>query len=200
MTKRRTGLELPSNNLESSNEGPSLSGTVRTRKSSATSTMANTVRDISLNLVEDIIIPEVKKIIVDFFTSAVESIVWGVNGGVGRGRGSSILRRDYSSYSNHNRGGSKRVKTVKNVRTNNALEISDIVFDNRSDAELVLATLFERLATYDAVRVADLYSVCGVTQLPIHSKYGWYELGTGSVRHTMDGYVLDLPEAVWLDG
>ena len=79
------------------------------------------------------------------------------------------------------------------------MDVTDIIFDSRADAELVLATMYEKIAQYDRVSVGDLYSICGITTLPIHSKYGWIELDTAGIRNTMDGFVFDLPEAIWLD-
>lgn len=71
----------------------------------------------------------------------------------------------------------------------------DIIFDDRGDAELVLAQMDDILQHFDSVSVAELFEMTGLSSNYTDNKYGWTDLRGASVRRVRNGYVLDLPRA-----
>lgn len=69
----------------------------------------------------------------------------------------------------------------------------DIYFQTREEALMVLETMNEVVDQYDAVTLADLYEMCGMSSSYTDNKQGWTFVKNGEVRHTRNGWVLNLP-------
>lgn len=75
------------------------------------------------------------------------------------------------------------------------LEVDDILFETRDDAERVLNRLYSDLERYGRVRVADLYSAAGVSgnSMWTDNNYGWFNLDRAAPYPTAEGWALDMP-------
>ena len=78
-------------------------------------------------------------------------------------------------------------------------EISDIIIENRGEAEDVLSRMDELIDQYGLVSVADLYDLVGINGNYTDNKYGWFNIRTASVVRVRDGYMIKLPKAVPLN-
>lgn len=153
-------------------------------------------------IAQDVIVPAIKDVIVDAFTQAVERMVFGESRGRGsvrrgsNGNGSSFV--NYNGMSNgprtfgqQNDGGyeiSRRARETHNF--------GEIYIPTRGEADAVLRDLFACLSQWDAVTVADLYGLVGISPSFTDHKYGWF--GPDGLRgarydHTRDGFRLSLP-------
>ena len=73
-----------------------------------------------------------------------------------------------------------------------------LVFDNRQDAEIVLAKMCELLAIYRNVSVGDMFDLAGLSSPNqyVDFKYGWYDLAGVRVIPFGSKYIINLPPAV----
>lgn len=71
-----------------------------------------------------------------------------------------------------------------------------VAFNNREDAEQVLWELVNLIKMHRFAYVSDLYDFIDVDSTYADTKYGWYDLTSASIKHTRDGYILDLPRPV----
>ncbi len=146
-----------------------------------------TVRD---HVIKDIMIPQVKNIILDLVWSTLSGVL---NGDV-RPRGTSgnnyaqPSRVSYNSYSNRNNAPRPAVASPINYQ--------DVIFSSRGDAEEVLSQMIDALASYNCVSVADLYDLIGMTSNYTDNKYGWHDLRNAYVQGVSGGYVIRLPKPV----
>ena len=73
-----------------------------------------------------------------------------------------------------------------------------VIFDMRSDAEIVLGKMFEMLQQYQNVSVGDMYDLAGLTSPNGYTdfKYGWRELGGARVVPFGSKFTISLPPAM----
>ncbi|MDY4815008.1 MAG: hypothetical protein SO274_05410 [Turicibacter bilis] len=74
--------------------------------------------------------------------------------------------------------------------------IFELIFDYYEDAKTVLFTLIELIKNYGFAYVSDLYDLINSISTYEDTKRGWYDLTSADIKHTSDGYVLDLPRPV----
>ena len=152
---------------------------------------ASTVKE---HLIQDVVIPTAKDLIVNVITDAVNIIFWGST----RRKSGSGSRIGYASRFDEVRDPRDRDRDKRRDRT--AIEYDDIIFDNRGDAEAVLANMDACLEQYGVVTVLDLFDFAGVTTHNyMADRYGWKNLSTAEVRRIRDGFIIDLPRAFPID-
>lgn len=148
----------------------------------------------------DVAIPAGKKFIWDAVTSALDI---SLNGDARRheysrdGRSGGV-RTNYSrAYEDRN----GRSSTGKMATRNGTYTYDEVIFDNISDANLVLDEMWKDLEKYPSVSVADMYDHAGVTITDFTDyKYGWRNLRGSDVGRNTDGtYYLKLPKPEELD-
>lgn len=146
------------------------------------------------HLIQDVVIPTAKDLIVNVITDAVNIIFWGST----RRKSGSGSRIGYASRFDEVRDPRDRDRDRRRDRT--AIEYDDIIFDNRGDAEAVLANMDACLEQYGTVTVLDLFDFAGVTTHNyMADRYGWKNLSTAEVRRIRDGFIIDLPRAFPID-
>jgi hypothetical protein len=151
-------------------------------------------------IAQDVIVPAVKDVIVDAFTQAVERMVFGES----RGRSRTRPGQGGPSFVNYNGMSNNSSRTMNN--RDGGLDISrrgrethnfgEIYIPTRAEADAVLRDMFACLSQWDAVTVADLYGLVGISPNFTDHKYGWF--GPDGLRgarydHTRDGFRLHLP-------
>lgn len=152
---------------------------------------ASTVKE---HLIQDVVIPTAKDLIVNVITDAVNIIFWGST----RRKSGSGSRIGYASRFDEVRDPRDRDRDRRRDRT--AIEYDDIIFDNRGDAEAVLANMDACLEQYGTVTVLDLFDFAGVTTHNyMADRYGWKNLSNAEVRRIRDGFIIDLPRAFPID-
>ena len=148
--------------------------------------------DVKNYIVMDVLIPAVKKTIVDIVENGIEMLM-GTSGrsSSSRSKGSKI---SYTSYYDDDRRSSRSGR-----RYDSTLDYDDIIFDTRGDAEVVLDSMFEVLDRYKVVTIADYYDLCGERCPHTANRYGWTDLSNASVVRIRDGYTIRLPRALAID-
>ena len=152
---------------------------------------ASTVKD---HLFQDVLIPTARDLIVHIIEDTVNIIFYGST----RRKSGSGDRIGYASRFDEVRDPRDRDRDRRRDRT--AIEYDDIIFDNRGDAEAVLANMDACLEQYGTVTVLDLFDFAGVTTHNyMADRYGWKNLSNAEVRRIRDGFIIDLPRAFPID-
>jgi len=163
-------------------------------------------KEIRKYIIEEMLIPAILENIADTITTAVEMRFFGDTGRLRRNRRSgSIGQRSNISYGSFYVGNDNRRDRVaransqkKDIEDQEPLE--DFVFDNATDAELVLMEMREALDQYDRVTVADYIDLLKQHNVSVRDiehpdyKYGWTDLSSVDVKgNPRRGYYLNLP-------
>ena len=138
----------------------------------------------------DVLVPSIKKALSDIVKDGIDMILYGDKRSGNRSNSSRVSYRDYSS-------GSGRRENNRSTRTN--YDFADLVYNTRSEAESVLASMDEIMDTYNVVTVADMYDLSGVTCNYTDNKYGWMNISNAQVIHGRDGYIIKMPRVVSID-
>lgn len=137
----------------------------------------------------DVLVPTIKKAIVDIVTDGVNMVFFGGTGFRGS-RNSNTSKISYRSFYDQkdNRGS-------ETTYTRSRFDYEDIVYASRGEAEAVLEEMDNVIERYGFVTIADMYDMSDRTPPFTSNKYGWTNIGSARVSRTRDGYVIDLPKA-----
>lgn len=172
-----------------------VKGTVKVKKKGEMSKLADVfisedANNVKSYILMDVLVPTIKKAIVDIGTDALNMIFLG---GTGRSR-SSNTSAHYVSYNRFSEPRDRRPETSE--RTGVRFDYDNIVFETRSDAEATLDQMTDVIETYGFVTVADLYDMVQLSHPFTSNNYGWTSLSTAEVlRVRGGGYGLKLPKA-----
>ena len=177
---------------------PVVSTKVEEKKKSAALTrltalfIPEDVEDIKGYLLKDIVVPSVKRLIID----SVKALLGeeGSTSAYSAGRLWSE-RVQYGSYYRGDRRPSYKERDVERP------EQKDLKFNSRGDAESVLMALEDAIHVYGTVRVNDFYDFADRGDLCTQAgvKYGWKDLHSAKIISSGSGYVIKLPKAFPLD-
>lgn len=152
---------------------------------------AEDIKEVGQYLLWDIALPSIKNAVSDIFTSGIDRLLFGGDGGPQRSRGN----KTYTSYSNRTYGRretpTERTYTQRDRREHN---LESIIFATRSEAEDVLNHLISICDQYDVATVGDLYGMAGISQSYTDENWGWRDLRSGRAVRSRNGYILDLPK------
>ena len=170
-----------------------VSGNVRTKKKSsgrkiADSFIGEDAGNIGGYILNDVLIPSVKKAVVDIVTDGIAMLL-GTDKKKSRSGSSSYV--SYRSYSDD------RDDRYRSSRTR-SYSFDDIIFESRGEAEEVLDRMDELIDTYRAVSVADMYDLAGLSCDYTDNKYGWTSLRSADIVRVSGGYMIKLPRATAL--
>lgn len=187
-SKEKRNEQIPEKKVEKI-----VSGSVKAKKKSGLQKITNVfvpedVDNVKSYILEDIVVPAVKDIILD----AVRAFL-GVNGKSGN-RNSNASKVSYRKYYDDNHR-----DYSSTTRTRTGYEYDDVILDNRGEAEDVLSRMDELVATYGLVSVADFYDLVGITGNYTDNKYGWTDIRSANVVHVREGYMIKLPKALPLN-
>lgn len=171
-----------------------VSGGVRQRKKTGLSKAGSVFLPGDVNSIKDyilmeVLVPSIKRAISDIVCNGVNMLLGEPERGrKGSSAGAKVSYRQY--YQQDDRRDRPRARA--------SYSYDDIIFDNRGDAEEVLYRMEELLDRFDAVSVADLFDMAGMSCNYTDNKYGWTDLEGARVKSVRDGYIIDLPRATTL--
>lgn len=185
---------LPSNSRfsqEPKEIKPITSGRVRRRSAGG---LANTIRNIGNALFSDVVIPSLRSTALDFLHNGIDMFAEGYD--VVRGFSSGPKR--HRSYHNMYRSRSRKRQLYGRESPRRAFVeepiYEDFFFEEREDAQLVLARLFEIVAEYGQATIGDLYSLVGVASNHTKERWGWDSLDGSRIKYSQEGFYIDFPE------
>lgn len=174
-----------------------VTGAAKTKKKNGIRKFADVfisddVSNVKSYILEEVLIPNVKKAISDIVTNGIDMVLYGESGRTKKNTSKISYRNFYDKRDDRREYGS--------VGTRGFFDYDDIIFDSRGDAELALNTMEEAIEQYGVVSVGDLYDLAGiVTTNYTVNRYGWTDIRSAQVIHVKDGYLLKLPRALPLN-
>lgn len=176
-----------------------ISGTVKSKKKNDIQKFADVfisedVNNVKSYILLDVLVPAIKKAILDIVTNGIDMILYGESGRTKKNSTSSkISYRSYYDKENDQK------HSYNSPAVKSGYSYDDIILDNRGEAEDVLSRMDELVATYGIVSVADLYDLVGITGNYTDNKYGWTDVRSATVVRTRDGYLIKLPKVLPLN-
>lgn len=176
-----------------------VSGTAKIRKRSGAQKLTDIfvpgdVENVKHYILTDVIVPAVKKAIVDVVSDGVNMLMYGESGS--RKSNSIASKVSYRSFYDQKSNNQERYSSIQ---TRTGYSYDNIVLESRGEAEDVLTRMDELLATYGMVSVADMYDLCGVTPQYTDNNYGWTNIRNAQIVRIRDGYVIKMPKPMPLD-
>ena len=156
-------------------------------------------RSVGAYVLQDILIPAAKDLIVDTIRGGIEVAVYGERQSRNSRKG-GYTHYDKVSYRSGDRDRDRerdRREVSRSARARH--DFDDIVLDSRGEAEDVRIHLLDLCDEYGQATVADFYDLVGVTSSFTDNKYGWTDLRSASVSRVRDGYLINLPRTELLD-
>ena len=173
-----------------------VTGPVKTKKKSEARKIidifiSEDARNVKDYIFMDVLVPAIKKAIVDIATDGINMIFYGTSG--------SRARRSNADRFSYNQISSDRFAGRTQDRRSRSYSYDEITITNRGEAEEVLDRLAELIQTYGMASVADLNDLIGITGEYTDNKYGWTNVRTARAVRVPDGYMLDLPRPMPID-
>ena len=156
------------------------------------SVLAEEAADVKNTIVGDVLIPALKKTIVDAVTNSIEMLIYGSTGNIKKSGSSKVSYRSYYDSDYRSRNDRRDYRSA-------GYDYDDLVFGTRGEAEMILDNMFEILDRYKVVTVADLYDLAGERGRYTDNKFGWTDISSASVVRIRDGFVIKLPRALAID-
>ena len=108
-------------------------------------------------------------------------------------------RTSYSSY--YNRGGSRTSYSRKDEKRDDRgdLDYRSIILKDRKSAEDVLSEMEDRIDRYGSVSIMELFDMIGEVSSYQDTKWGWDDKRDLRIRRVSNGFLIDIPEARFLE-
>lgn len=182
-----------------------VTGDVVTRKKPLGKRFAETfvggdARGVGAYVFFDVLIPAAKDMVADAMSQGVERMLFGEVRSHSR-RSATSYGGGFTSYHKMSRSSTslrpdprerERERYISR-RARTMHDFDEIVVESRLEGNKILEGMYEILANYDVVTVADLYTMAGITSTPVDRNWGWTDLSGSGVHRIRNGYLLDLP-------
>jgi hypothetical protein len=161
--------------------------------------IVGTGRDAMGYVVEDVVVPAIRDTLSEALQGGIERLIYGPREGrAHRPRSSSLFsgpNMGHVNYSGLSTSASKQPPPRTLSRRARARHSFDeLVIPSLQEANDVIDRMYDILARYGQVTVANLYSLTGIESSHTDMKWGWTNLrGTRAVRLRQGGFLLDLP-------
>lgn len=150
-------------------------------------------KDIGDYILNDLIIPGIK----DTVLSTIER-AFGYSGDR-RYRSDKRDDRERTSYSSYYRSNSRRDEPKRRrMEEDEKVDYRNIVLRNREDAEDIADKMNYYIHEYDSVSVAMLFDLIDMPGRYTDNNWGWTREGDIRVRRVRNGYLIDVPEAIYI--
>lgn len=156
----------------------------------ADSMISEDAANVKSYILMDVLMPAIKKAVVDIVTDGINMILYGETSVSSRkSSGSKVsYRKFYEDDHRDSRSDQKR-----------RYDYDEVVFDHRSDAEEVLASMEDLVDRYKVVSVMDFYDLADQKSVYTDRYYGWTNLRSAEVIRVRDGYTIKLPKPLPID-
>lgn len=151
----------------------------------------------------EVLVPALKDTIADAVTGGIERMVFGDNARPGRrNRGTNYGPQNpnqfnYAGISARNQvvGGTRPGPRMLSPQAQVTHTFDEVIYPSRSDAEAVLAQMFDLLDQFEVVTVSDFLELSGISGQFTDHRFGWDDLRDVRAHRTRGGgYILGLPD------
>jgi hypothetical protein len=158
-------------------------------------------------VVTDIVVPELRDLMFSALQGGLDRLIYGesrIRRGYGGGSRSPSSSSSYEGVGHVNYQGiiSNKPSGGRPLsrQSRERHDFGDIILQSREDANDVLDRMFDVLSRYGSVPVSTLYALTGIQSSHTDEKWGWTSLtGARAAKQRNGGFLLDLPEPVYLD-
>ena len=167
--------------------------------------ISDSAKDVKDYIVMDVIIPGIK----DTIINCLEMIFFGST--TGRGRSSRITRlnsentsyrafyqSDYDSYGAPRRR--ERRDRYRDDGYSDRIDYRNIVVRDRGSAEEIVSKLRGRIEKYGEATKSDLFELIDIPSSHVDNNWGWTDPRDIGIRRVTSGYLIDVADAVYLEG
>ena len=167
--------------------------------------ISDSAKDVKDYIVMDVIIPGIK----DTIINCLEIILFGST--TGRGRSSRITRlnsentsyrafyqSDYDSYGAPRRR--ERRDRYRDDGYSDRIDYRNIVVRDRGSAEEIVSKLRGRIEKYGEATKSDLFELIDIPSSHVDNNWGWTDPRDIGIRRVASGYLIDVADAVYLEG
>lgn len=157
---------------------------------------------IGRKLNEDIVVPAIKNIIVDSFTSGINMAIFGTSerreGRPGSYHGQAYGGQHYRQAPPKTNYSASYTKDApaQQAPSRNRNTVPDYVLGTRNEAIDVLDGLRDQIADYGYASVSDYYDLIGVTSAYTDESWGWDNLDHTRITTARGGYIIVFPELI----
>jgi hypothetical protein len=160
-----------------------------------------TGKSLGMYIVNEVIIPNVKSLIVDIMTNGSERAVWGNSRPRGATRGGgpynySATSRGYGTTTYPSVGNATPTNPTLSKQNRAIHNFNEIILETREDAERILLAMDEIIVYGGRVTVGDYLQLCGFEANFAEEQWGWTDLQNASVHAVRGGYMIRLPRTV----
>ncbi len=150
-------------------------------------------KSVGAYLLEDVMLPAAQKTAVDLGKAVADTFVSGISTVVYHGE--PPRKQTPASKVSYQRYYEDRQPFSGAPRPTRATSYEDVSFETRGEAEEVLSAMDDLLATYQLVRVADLYDLAGLSCDYTDNNYGWTDISSARVElsRVSNRYVIRMP-------
>lgn len=139
-------------------------------------------------VVKDVIVPTIKKTIVEIITNGINILLYGDSGSQSKTTVASKISYN-SCYNSNVRKDTDRLYS--------GFDYDKIEYKTRGDAQMVLYAMEESIEKYGFVTVGDYYDLSEVTTDNYAvCKYGWTDINSANIYYSNGGYFIKLPRCV----
>lgn len=180
---------------------PVVKGGVKKREKTLGTKVKNSfvgddAKSVGEYVVMDVLLPAAKRAISDGVSQGIERLLFGEVRT--RPAGGAAPRTRYTSYSSPRYAEapysprSERREVSHRARATH--DFTEIILEDRMDAEAVIDQLGNLIDQYEVATVSDFYDLVGVTGEYTDRKWGWTDIRGARAQRVRDGYLLVLPE------
>ena len=149
---------------------------------------------------DEIVTPLIQRAVVEGVTGAINYLVKGdayADRKATNSFGKSYINYNGISSGKSNANGSQYVYSGKN----SGMEIENVWFESRVDAQRVLDEMQNVISNYDILTVNGFYDIIGRTNIidPSNEKFGWSDLRNAYITASRGGWVIHLPHPMPID-
>ena len=149
---------------------------------------------------DEIVTPLIQRAVVEGVTGAINYLVKGdayADRKNNNSFGKSYINYNGISSGKSNANGNQYVYSGKN----SGMEIENVWFESRVDAQRVLDEMQNVIAGYDILTVNGFYDIIGRTNIidPSNEKFGWSDLRNAYITASRGGWVIHLPHPMPID-
>lgn len=177
-----------------------IKGNVKTRKKNelrkfTDNFISEDAANVKSYIFMDVLLPAIKKLISDVVTDGIDMVLYGETGRTKKRSSSGGQYVSYNSFSSRDRD-----RDRYSSHSSSRMDLDDIIFESRGDAEAVLRQMDELIDRYNVVTVADLYDMVDRSAPFTANKYGWTNVANAEVQRLRGGgYVIKFPKAMPID-
>lgn len=148
------------------------------------------VESVGDYLLFSVLVPAVKDMVSDFVRNATDIFLYGSGGGrTSKGGKTNYNKVDKVSYQ---KSGSRDYNNCGRV------DIGEVIFTTRVDAVNVLASLRSDIEDYGCATVGGFKEAAGIDVEITDHNYGWTNLDNARPAASRGGYVLVMPNPVYI--